>query len=551
MKYNENFNIVKKSVRNGDYEHASEILEQLKVQSPHETELLNKIGMYYISMGQYKKALVNLQESFENEKSVETLELLAVVNENCENNEDAAIQYETLLEYKNDEQIYDKCSDMYLKQGYDEEAIRITKKCVENKSTISSYARLVYLYILTGMDKEAKSCFKEMESKFPNHSITYNTAGLLNECVDNDYETAKKYYEKSAKMGFIDAYYNLGVCCKQTEDLESAEKYLKKLISLKANSAMDYNYTLGLIYMAERKLRLGHKYYKNRLSTQNLRAYYKKHLWDGKDYPDGTLYVATEQGYDDNIQFVRYVPKLLNKFKKVYLETKEPLLELFKLSYPESKYKNLELVLPETVVNFSHFTLITDIPNLLNETFHNIPSKKSYLKCSKEKTEKFKNELFDNKELKIGLNWKSNGMGLRDTIYRTIDAPYYFRNIMKISGIKYYSFQKNDIFEMCQKYPEIKDITPELKTYNDYAAALKNLDIFVTVDTELAHLAGALGVKTYLLLCYAPDWRWFDNTVKTEWYPSITIIKQSDRKNWEDVSSKLEKYIVKNNKSLR
>ena len=119
---------------------------------------------------------------------------------------------------------------------------------------------------------------------------------------------------------------------------------------------------------------------------------------------------------------------------------------------------------------------------------------------------------------------------------------------MDMEKTSYYSFQFGDIFDMCKKYPQIKDLTPNFKDFTQTAAALKNLDVLVTVDTALAHLAGALGVKTYLLLCHAPDWRWFDNDKKTEWYPSVTIIKQQDRKTWEDVAEQLDKYLKSEHK---
>ena len=132
-------------------------------------------------------------------------------------------------------------------------------------------------------------------------------------------------------------------------------------------------------------------------------------------------------------------------------------------------------------------------------------------------------------------------MGLRDAVYRTIDAPYYFKNIMDLDNVEYYSFQMGDIFNMLDKYPKIIDLAPNFNTFADTAAALKNIDILVTVDTALAHLAGALGIKTYLLLCFAPDWRWFENDKKTEWYPNVTIIKQHDRRTWDDVAEVLTK----------
>ena len=111
--------------------------------------------------------------------------------------------------------------------------------------------------------------------------------------------------------------------------------------------------------------------------------------------------------------------------------------------------------------------------------------------------------------------------------------------MFELEGNKYYSFQMNDIFGMCEKYPQIVDLEEHIQTFDDTASLLKNLDVLITVDTALAHLAGAMGVKTYLLLCKAPDWRWFDNDKKTEWYPSVTIIKQHDRRTWEDVAEEL------------
>jgi hypothetical protein len=221
-------------------------------------------------------------------------------------------------------------------------------------------------------------------------------------------------------------------------------------------------------------------------------------------------------------------------------------LSLFKHNFETEKYPNLEIVSVEERVKFNKYALMTDLPYLLHKTFHNIPSEESYIEASERNVELIRKNVFaKDKNLKIGLCWRAKGMGLRDAVYRTIDAPYYFKPIMDLPNVSYYSFQFGDIFDMCKKYPQITDLTNHINDFADTAGALKNIDILITVDTALAHLAGAMGIKTYLLLCHAPDWRWFDNDKKTEWYPSVTIIKQQDRKTWEDVSEKLTKYIKK------
>ena len=249
------------------------------------------------------------------------------------------------------------------------------------------------------------------------------------------------------------------------------------------------------------------------------------------------MYITSEQGYGDNIQFSRFVPYVAKKFKKVYYAVDESLYDLFKRSF--KKYKNVEIIKFGVFKPYNKFLMIMDIQNLLNISYHNIPQQEPYMITDEEKDYNDKIQFFRGDELKIGLNWRAKGMGLRDAVYRTIDAPYYFKKLFELEGNKYYSFQMNDIFGMCEKYPQIVDLEEHIQTFDDTASLLKNLDVLITVDTALAHLAGAMGVKTYLLLCKAPDWRWFDNDKKTEWYPSVTIIKQHDRRTWEDVAEEL------------
>ena len=312
-----------------------------------------------------------------------------------------------------------------------------------------------------------------------------------------------------------------------------------------SDSTMDYNYTLGSVYLAQRKLALGYKYYGKRRIAQVMQRTRKKYIWDGKEYPDKILYISAEQGFGDNIQFIRYIPMLMNMFRKVIYGTRPELVELFKTSFPKEKYPKFEIVSSDEMVRSNKFVLIMDLPHVLHKTFHNIPSEKRYLVSDKSKREKYKKDYFDNDKIKIGLNWRAKGMGLRDAVFRTIDAPYYFRGFIDNPDAAFYSFQMGDIFSMLEKHKNITDLADTFKTFSDTAAALDNIDILITVDTALAHLAGALGVKTYLLLCHAPDWRWFDNTEKTEWYPSITIIKKADRRTWDDVAEKLNAYLKK------
>lgn len=535
--------LLKKCLYFGKYEYAMMIVDNLmhQAQTQNEPELLRELSVAYHVMNKNRESLGCIKRAFEIEKSVENLQYLAIANESCRNYEDAAIEYEEILKYKDNENIYYECIDAYKKLNLPTESIRIAKEWVKKHNDANSYSVLAFEYMEIGMEKEAKETCAKLKEIATNNAVTINTIGFLYETIYNDYPTAKEYFLKAAKMGLLDAYYNLGVCCKQSEDFVNAEKYLKRLINLNAKSTMDYNYTLGTVYFAQRKLAQGYKYYQKRKNTKNITYRNRNYLWDGKDYPDKVLYVQAEQGYGDNIQFIRYVSLAAKKFKKVIYATYDNLVELFKESFPAEKYPNIEIVPLSEIVRYNKFALLMDLPYLLHMNFYNIPAKEQYLISNRHKQENFRLNYFNNNKIKIGLNWRAKGMGLRDAVYRTIDAPYYFKNIMDLDNVEYYSFQMGDIFNMLDKYPKIIDLAPNFNTFADTAAALKNIDILVTVDTALAHLAGALGIKTYLLLCFAPDWRWFENDKKTEWYPNVTIIKQHDRRTWDDVAEVLTK----------
>ncbi|MCM1265507.1 MAG: hypothetical protein NC200_04835, partial [Candidatus Gastranaerophilales bacterium] len=289
--------LAKKCIYYGKFEYTELIISRLIHDDKDNAELLKEISLLYLNMRNFKAAQIVMTKSFDLEKSVDSLRLLASINMNCGKFEDAAIQFEELIKHDPSDEVYNSCIKAYQELNFDEEALRISKQYVEATEDVNAYANLFFVYVMMGLEKESVECCEEIKKKFPNHPVTYSTIAFLHETIYNDYETAKEYFKKAAKLGFKESYYNLGVCCKQSEDFANAEKYLKKLISIHENANVDYNYTLGSVYMAQRKLRLGYKYYLNRKTAQELNYRNKNNLWDGKDYPDKVIYVSSEQGF--------------------------------------------------------------------------------------------------------------------------------------------------------------------------------------------------------------------------------------------------------------
>jgi ADP-heptose:LPS heptosyltransferase len=130
-------------------------------------------------------------------------------------------------------------------------------------------------------------------------------------------------------------------------------------------------------------------------------------------------------------------------------------------------------------------------------------------------------------------------------INRTINVKL-LEPLFNIDNVQFYSFQVTDTFKGNEKYPQMINLAKGFKNFDDTAKAMKSLDLIISVDTSVAHLAGALGVKTFLMLPYTSDWRWFEDTKTTPWYDSVEIFKQIDPISWEqpieDIICKLKEY---------
>ena len=171
---------------------------------------------------------------------------------------------------------------------------------------------------------------------------------------------------------------------------------------------------------------------------------------------------------------------------------------------------------------------IMDIQLALNLKFDNIPHKEKYLNYEKNTT------ILNQNKKKVGLFWQGNKKVFKN---RSINFDY-LKPLLNFDNIDFYSFQV-DKDTKCPK--EIINLSKNIKDYSDTASLLLNLDLLITIDSSIAHMAGALGVKTFLLLPKTSEWRWFNDNDKCSWYNSIKIFKQSTTNNWEEVILRVEK----------
>jgi tetratricopeptide (TPR) repeat protein len=239
-----------------------------------------------------------------------------------------------------------------------------------------------------------------------------------------------------------------------------------------------------------------------------------------------TLLIHSEQGYGDTLQFIRYVRQLSDLGpKQLLLETHEPLRHLL-ASIPEID----QVFVPgEALPDFDYHLPIMSLPHFFQTTLDTIPGDVPYLTAPVQPDL----NLADSPEAKIGLVWAGRPSHKND---RNRSLPFEtLVGLLNMSETNFYSLQIGERATDMAGDPRIVDLSPKLVDFAATAAVINQLDLVITVDTAVAHLAGALAKTCYVLLPYAPDWRWLLDRKDSPWYPSLTLYRQSAPGDWKSV----------------
>jgi len=241
-------------------------------------------------------------------------------------------------------------------------------------------------------------------------------------------------------------------------------------------------------------------------------------------------------GIGDSIQFVRFLNTLsLLGVKKIVFKTSKHLIPLFKNSEFESVTFLSDAVDESEEFDFQVSLLALPEKLKISKT-DDVSYKDKYLTATKEKVELYKKKFFDNDYTKVGIVWSGMPGHINDK-NRSVSLSLFY-DLAKIKNVKLYSLQKGYGEEQLSDIPKDIEIIGVGNTFNDFsdtAAAIENCDYVVSVDTAVAHLGGALGKPTWILIPFVPDWRWFLKGETSYWYDSVKLFRQEFVGNWSDV----------------
>jgi len=196
---------------------------------------------------------------------------------------------------------------------------------------------------------------------------------------------------------------------------------------------------------------------------------------------------------------------------------------------------------PDESIEFDYYVPLMSLPYILGAKFDNIPCTSRYLKANPDDVRHYKEKYFDNDKLKVGIVWSNKNLINLDKL-RSMQDIKYFYDIAKLDNVQVYSLQKGSGESQLNDLPEDIEIINLGKTFNDLAdtaAAIENLDIVLSVDTSVVHLAGALGKPVWVLLNYTYCWRWFIDLQHSPWYESARIFKCKKMNDYDNLMKKV------------
>ena len=519
--------IIKKAIlltQAGKTEEAEDIYEKLLSQNPNDSVLLSTIGLFYVNIKDYKRAAKYLKKACEIKESLGTVSALGFAEYEQGNYAEAASVLEHALTLGENSDIYNSLVTSLFNIKQYKKAIEYTDKMNElyPNDLRSIINKIKALTQLGKMQEAEKLCVETLKNNMESASL-WTELGFLKELIYVDDRQAKECYKQAAKCGNPFAYFNIAVSCGKLGEYEEAEENFKKVLQIFPDDE-DVNASYGMCLLKQRKFKEGYEYFYRR--SRKLENSTTK-WWKPYQKLEDSLIIYCDQGLGDHIQFIRYLPFLGER--KLIVKTHKSLKKLFSDNYP-----NIEFVGYDFEDNGWQHVRITDLAFALGMDFEHIPLAEGYLNSE---TADIKND-----KLKVGLCWEAGAAGIRNMIQRTINVKY-FDSLMALDNIQVYSFQYTDTMGGNNRYPNLINLAKDFNDFSDTARALKAMNVVITVDTSVAHLSGALGIKTFLLIPYVNDWRWFDDDKTTPWYKSVKIFKQTTPISWEEPINEIIKLL--------
>jgi Tfp pilus assembly protein PilF len=388
-----------------------------------------------------------------------------------------------------------------------------------------------------GRPEEAERCLREVVRLNPEYSQAYDNLGNALR-GQGRLEEAERCLREALRLNpeYPQAHNNLGTLLREQSRLEEAEACFHEAVRLKPDYA-EAHMNLGMVSLLLGNFSAGWTEYEWRLQCKpHPGQALPQPLWDGAPLGGRTILLHADRGLGDTLQFIRYAPLVQQRGGNVVAACPRPLARLLRTCPGVGHLAVERSALPA----FDVQAALGSLPGIFRTALTTIPAEVPYLFANGELVEQWNRELRSVQAFKVGIAWQGNPEHMDDR-QRSISLSY-FAPLASVEGVQLFSLQKGrgteQLSALANRLP-VTDLDERLHDFMDTAAVVKNLDLVITADTAVAHLAGALSVPVWMALPFSPDWRWLLGREDTPWYPTMRLFRQIERGNWEEVFQRI------------
>lgn len=334
--------------------------------------------------------------------------------------------------------------------------------------------------------------------------------------------------------------YNLGMAYAECNQHEKALACYKQALKAQPNNP-DLEFLMALSHLALGNYQRGWQLYESRWHKAD-----KRHIvlpwprWQAEPLEGKRILLLSEGALGDTLQFIRYAQEVQKLGAHVTVHVPRALQKLLQ----QCPFIDATITTITTTDRYDYWTSLMSLPSLFNTTLDTVPTQIPYITVDPAAQSLWHAQI-DHQRLSIGLCWQadpSNDANRPPIARRSIDLTC-FKPLATLPGVQLISLQRPTDIPKTAMLENLTifdgDFDCSRGRFIDTAALIANLDLVVCVDTSIAHLAGALGVPTILLLPYKADWRWMVDRDDTPWYPTMQLLRRAHHESWNAVIARL------------
>jgi Flp pilus assembly protein TadD len=433
-----------------------------------------------------------------------------------------------------------------ISQKRPEEALAHARRALRlDPGNADALNNLGIVHYMLGNVPEAEACFRSALRLAPKHGNAMLNLGSTRQLA-NDIDDAVACYLEAETLDVDPARVktNLALAMMEQGQPRDAEAHCRAALALSPTYA-EARANLALALLSMGRMEEGWSEYESRWAVETIgqpMPPLHKSRWTGQPLDGRTVLLFAEQGFGDILQFCRYAPMVAAAGGRVVLVVPKPLQRLMRT------LPGVAEVLSEEDGNLPHFDYhcpLMSLPFAFKTTLETVPSAHSYLRADPSSWASFLESL---PGLKVGLVWAGKSrteqphavaIDRRRSMRLTDMAP-----LLEVPGCSFVSLQLGPPARQMAGQDALIDVSDQLTEWNDTAELVAGLDLVITVDTAVAHLAGALGRPVWMLNRFDTCWRWLQDREDTPWYPTMRIFRQTTKGDWAPVVQRVKEALA-------